>query len=87
MSRGVAPSVAFGMSSAAEADESSKGFKGKGRMGMSTGEDWIDTFFNEGAAGIIHYYADDFVFEDITLFQTITDKEELYNAFLPFNSC
>ncbi|CAA0107642.1 hypothetical protein [Zhongshania aliphaticivorans] len=82
---GVAPSVAFGMSSAAEASDSVKGFKGQGRMGMSTGEDWIDTFFNEGAAGIIHYYADDFVFEDITLFQTITDKEELYNAFLPFN--
>jgi steroid delta-isomerase-like uncharacterized protein len=62
-----------------------KGFRGEGRMGMSTGEDWIDTFFTGGAKEIIHYYADDFVFEDITLFQTITDKESLYRAFLPFN--
>ncbi len=82
---GVAPSVAFGMSSAAKAEEKRRGFKGEGRMGMATAEDWIDTFFNEGAEGIIHYYADDFVFEDVTLFQTITDKEELYRAFLPFN--
>lgn len=61
-----------------------KGFLGAGRMGMSTGEDWIDTFFTAGAEAITHYYADDFVFEDITLFQTITNKEELYRAFLPF---
>lgn len=75
---GLAPSVAF----AAKAKE--QGFNGTGRMGMSTGEDWIDTFYTGGAEAIIHYYADDFVFEDITLFQTIQDKEELYNAFLPF---
>ena len=61
-----------------------KGFKGAGRMGMSTGEDWIDTFFTGGAEEIIHYYADEFVFEDVTLFQTITTKEDLYRAFLPF---
>jgi steroid delta-isomerase-like uncharacterized protein len=65
---------------------SAKGFKGEGRMDMSTGEDWIDTFFNGGAAEIIHYYADDFVFEDVTLFQTIRNKDELYRAFLPFNN-
>ena len=53
-------------------------------MGMSTGEDWIDTFYTGGAETIINYYADDFVFEDITLFQTITDKETLWKAFLPF---
>ena len=27
------------------------GFKGEGRMGMSTGEDWIDTFFNGEVLG------------------------------------
>jgi len=53
-------------------------------MTMSTGEDWIDTFFTGGAEAIVHYYADEFVFEDVTLFQTITDKEDLYRAFLPF---
>ena len=77
---GVAPSVAFAEGTAG------KGFKGTGRMGMGTGEDWIDTFFNGGAAEIVHYYADDFVFEDVTLYQTISNKDELYRAFLPFNN-
>jgi len=63
-----------------------RGFKGEGRMGMSTGEDWIDTFFNGGAEAIVHYYADTFVFEDVTLFQTIDNKDDLYRAFLPFNN-
>lgn len=76
---GVAPSIALAGGS------SERGFKGEGRMNMSSGEDWIDTFFTGGAEEIIHYYADDFVFEDITLFQTITDKETLYRAFLPFD--
>ncbi len=62
------------------------GFKGSGRMGMSTGEDWIDTFFTGGADKIIHYYADNFVFEDITFAQTIDTKEDLYRAFVPFNN-
>jgi steroid delta-isomerase-like uncharacterized protein len=61
------------------------GFRGEGEMNTSTGEDWIDTFFTGGADAIIHYYADEFVFEDITLFQTITTKEELHAAFVPFN--
>lgn len=74
---------AMGMGSAKAND---RGFKGAGRMGMSTGEDWIDTFFTGGADEIIHYYADDFVFEDITFFQCIQDKDELYRAFLPFNN-
>jgi steroid delta-isomerase-like uncharacterized protein len=65
--------------------EQRRGFKGSGRMGMSTGEDWIDTFFTGGADEIIHYYADDFVFEDVTLFQTIDNKDDLYRAFVPFN--
>lgn len=77
---GMSPSLAF------SGRPSESGFKGEGRMGMATAEDWIDTFFNGGASEIVHYYADDFVFEDITLFQTITDKEELYRAFLPFNN-
>ncbi|WP_373097909.1 twin-arginine translocation signal domain-containing protein [Zhongshania sp.] len=74
---GLAPSAAF-------AGNKKQGFNGSGRMGMSTGEDWIDTFYTGGAEAIVHYYADDFVFEDITLFQTIQDKDELYRAFLPF---
>ena len=76
---GLTPSVAFG------GGTSNSGFRGKGRMGMSTGEDWIDTFFTGGADEIIHYYADDFVFEDITFFQAIDDKETLHRAFVPFN--
>ena len=62
------------------------GFKGSGRMGMSSAEDWIDTFFNGGAEEIVHYYADKFVFEDVTLFQAINTKDDLYRAFLPFNN-
>lgn len=79
---GLSPSLAFGADAAAKA----KGFKGKGRMGMSTAEDWIDTFFNGGAEEIVHYYADKFLFEDVTLFQHIDNKDDLYRAFLPFNN-
>ena len=79
--------IATGIAASACADDTSeRGFNGSGRMGMSTGEDWIDTFFNGGADAIIHYYADDFVFEDVTLFQTIDSKEDLYRAFLPFDN-
>jgi len=63
-----------------------RGFKGEGRLNSGTGEDWIDTFFNGGAEAIVHFYADKFVFEDVTLFQTINNKEDLYRAFLPFNN-
>jgi steroid delta-isomerase-like uncharacterized protein len=59
------------------------GFKGSGPMSFSTAEDWIRTFF-DSAETIIDYYADPFVFEDTTLFQTITDRDKLYAAFLPF---
>jgi len=77
----------LGMAAAdAVANDSPRGFKGEGRMGMTTGEDWIDTFFNGGAEAIVHYYADEFVFEDVTLFQTIDNKDDLYRAFLPFNN-
>ncbi|MGE3390928.1 MAG: hypothetical protein AB7O21_13055 [Gammaproteobacteria bacterium] len=65
-------------------DAPTKGFKGSGRMNLASGEDWIDTFFTGGAEAIVHYYADDFVFEDVTLFQAIDNKEDLYRAFLPF---
>lgn len=79
--------LAAGVGSAANAKErpASGGFRGEGAMNLSTGEDWIDTFFTGGADAIIHYYADEFVFEDITLFQTIDNKEDLYRAFLPFD--
>lgn len=73
------------MSLALEKTTSSNGFKGSGPMNLATAEDWIRTFFFGGAEQIIHYYADDFVFEDLTLFQTIDNKEDLYRAFLPFN--
>ena len=79
---GQIPTLAF----AADAAARTRGFKGKGRMDMSTAEDWIDTFFNGGAEEIVHYYADDFVFEDVTLFQAVDNKEDLYRAFLPFNN-
>jgi len=81
---GAAATAGLGFSGSAGA--AATGFKGSGRMGMATGEDWIDTFFTGGAAAIIHYYADEFVFEDVTLFQTITNKDDLYRAFLPFNN-
>ncbi|MDF1693945.1 MAG: twin-arginine translocation signal domain-containing protein [Zhongshania sp.] len=81
---GASPAMAFTAPKSAKGNGG--GFDSKGRMGMSTGEDWIDTFFNGGAKEIIHYYADDFVFEDITFFQTIETKEELYRAFLPFDN-
>ena len=77
--------VAGGLGGSARAADSTRGFKGDGLMNMSTGEDWIDTFFTGGAEAIVHYYADEFVFEDVTLFQTIDNKEDLYRAFLPFN--
>lgn len=74
-----------GLGRAAEAADSIRGFVGQGPMNLTTGEDWIDTFFTGGAEAIVHYYADEFVFEDVTLFQTIANKEDLYRAFLPFN--
>ena len=68
---GMAPATAF--------SQGLPGFAGgSGRMGLATGEDWIDTFFTGGADAIINYYADEFVFEDITFFQAIDNKEELY---------
>ncbi|MSR13944.1 MAG: hypothetical protein EXR86_05130 [Gammaproteobacteria bacterium] len=74
-----------GLGTSAFAEEPvTRGFRGTGRMNMATGEDWIDTFFTGGAEQIVHYYADDFLFEDVTLFQTINNKEDLYRAFLPF---
>ncbi len=81
---GATLSTGLGISGSARAAPAT-GFKGSGRMGMSTGEEWIDTFFTGGAEAIIHYYADEFVFEDVTLFQNIDNKEDLYRAFLPFN--
>jgi len=77
--------VATGFSGTAIAAEARRGFEGEGPMNLGTGEDWIDTFFTGGANAIIHYYADEFVFEDVTLFQTIDNKDDLYRAFLPFN--
>jgi steroid delta-isomerase-like uncharacterized protein len=84
----VAAAALPGVASAADVAVAapSHGFKGRGRMGMSTAEDWIDTFFTGGADEIVHYYADRFVFEDATLFQAIDNKEDLYRAFLPFNN-
>lgn len=80
-----AASLAAGAAAAGATEQRVRGFRGAGRMGLSTGEDWIDTFFTGGAEAIVHYYADEFVFEDVTLFQTIDNKDDLYRAFLPFN--
>ena len=62
-----------------------QGFRGAGPMSFSTAQDWIKTFF-ESADKIISYYADPFVFEDVTLWQTITDRAELRAAFAPFEN-
>ncbi|MGE3771768.1 MAG: hypothetical protein AB7I32_02515 [Gammaproteobacteria bacterium] len=77
--------VLGGFGARALAAEPAPGFKRSGRMNIATAEDWIDTFFTGGADAIVHYYADDFVFEDVTLFQTISDKGDLHRAFLPFD--
>nr|ALR95950.1 alpha pinene oxide lyase [Pseudomonas rhodesiae]AUL81538.1 alpha-pinene oxide lyase [Pseudomonas rhodesiae] len=66
--------------------ENKKGFKGTGRMNVDTAKDWIHTFFFGGADVIIDYYADDFVFEDLTYFQTIDNKEDLHRAFVQFSN-
>ena len=62
-----------------------QGFRGTGPMSFSTAQDWIKTFF-ESADKIVSYYADPFVFEDVTLYQTITDRAELHAAFVPFEN-
>lgn len=62
-----------------------QGFRGSGPMSFSTAQDWIKTFF-ESADKIVSYYADPFVFEDVTLYQTITDRAELHAAFVPFEN-
>lgn len=68
-------------------DEFRKGrfLGGKGAMDFETGQEWIRTFF-ESATKICEFYADEFVFEDVSLFQTIATKEELYAAFAPFEN-
>src|SRR5437899_165256 len=68
-------------------DEFTKGkfLHGKGPKDFETGQEWIRTFF-ERATKIIDFYADEFVFEDVSLFQTIDDKKELYAAFVPFEN-
>ncbi|HIF08474.1 MAG TPA: hypothetical protein EYQ81_00540 [Sneathiellales bacterium] len=73
------------LSAAAMSAPAFAGFKGEGRMNFQTGQEWIKTFFTS-ADEIITYYADDFVFEDATLFQTITDKTELHASFAPFEN-
>ena len=68
-------------------DEFRKGrfLDGEGPMDFETGQEWIRTFF-ESATKICDFYADDFCFEDVSLFQTITTKEELHAAFVPFEN-
>ncbi len=58
---------------------------GKKSMDFQTGQEWIRTFF-ESATTICKFYADEFTFEDVSLFQTISDKKELYAAFAPFEN-
>lgn len=84
LKRAGAALVTASVAAVAQAADPPAGFKGTGRMNLSTGEEWIDTFFTGGAKAIIDYYADEFVFEDVTLFQTINNKDDLYRAFLPF---
>lgn len=53
---------------------------------LGTAQDWVTAFFTKGAEEVLGYYADDFVWEDIEFAQTITTKEELYQAFIVFNN-
>lgn len=76
----LAPSVMMARMALAE---SAGGFRTPGPMNFDTGQEWIREFF-VSADSIIGYYGDPFLFEDVTLFQHITDKETLYRAFLPF---
>jgi steroid delta-isomerase-like uncharacterized protein len=55
------------------------------RRNFNTAQDWVTAFFTKGAEEVLGYYADDFVWEDIEFYQTITTKEELYKAFIVFN--
>ena len=67
-------------------DEFRKGrFLGDGPKDFETGQEWIRTFF-ESATKICDFYHDDFVFEDVSLFQTISTKDELFAAFAPFEN-
>jgi steroid delta-isomerase-like uncharacterized protein len=59
---------------------------GSGPMNIDTAQNWVSAFFNKGAEEVLSYYADDFVWEDIEFFQTITTKAELYKAFVVFNN-
>ena len=54
--------------------------------GLTAGQKWIDAFFHQGARAVADYYADDFVFEDIILFQMINTKADLLRAFEPFDN-
>ncbi len=67
----------------------SNGAAGVGSTGLrrnfNTAQDWVTSFFTKGAEEVLGYYADDFVWEDIEFYQTITTKEELYKAFIVFN--
>jgi steroid delta-isomerase-like uncharacterized protein len=55
-------------------------------MNFDTAQNWITAFFKKGAEEVLSYYADDFVWEDIEFFQTITTKADLYKAFVVFNN-
>jgi steroid delta-isomerase-like uncharacterized protein len=59
---------------------------GSGPMNFDTAQNWITAFFKKGAEEVLSYYADDFVWEDIEFFQTITTKADLYKAFVVFNN-
>jgi steroid delta-isomerase-like uncharacterized protein len=53
---------------------------------FTSAQDWVTAFFDKGAAEVLGYYADEFVWEDIEFMQTITTKEDLYKAFVVFNN-
>lgn len=59
---------------------------GSGHMDFDSAQEWLSGFYKYGAKEIVSWYADKFVWEDLPLFGTITNKEELYKAFLPFNN-
>jgi steroid delta-isomerase-like uncharacterized protein len=76
--------LAGGMTTAASAEAAAA--CGAGTRSLTAGQKWIDAFFHQGARAVADYYADDFVFEDIILFQMINTKADLLRAFEPFDN-
>lgn len=81
---GASVAAATGVASVASAETACDA--GPGGRNLATGQKWIDAFFHQGSHAVAAFYADDFVFEDIILFQMINTKDDLLRAFEPFDN-